>query len=69
MTTTRPLFIALLTLSMAACVSGPAARDEVTISIIGTNDVHGALVANDLVGGLVTVSAYVDALRRATARR
>ena len=67
MTTTRSLFIALLTLSMAACVSGPAVRDEVTISIIGTNDVHGALVADDQVGGLVTVSAYVDALRRARA--
>jgi len=67
MTTTRSLFIALLTLSMAACVSGPAVRDEVTISIIGTNDVHGALVPDDQVGGLVTVSAYVDALRRARA--
>jgi 2',3'-cyclic-nucleotide 2'-phosphodiesterase (5'-nucleotidase family) len=67
MKTIRPLFIALFTLSIAACVSGPVARDEVTISIIGTNDVHGALVANDQVGGLVTLSAYVDALRQARA--
>ena len=67
MTNIRPLFIALLALSVAACVSGPVARDEVTISIIGTNDVHGALVANDQVGGLVSVSAYVDALRQARA--
>ena len=67
MTTTRSLFIALLTLSMAACVSAPAARDTVTLSIIGTNDVHGALIATDQVGGLVTVSAYVDALRQARA--
>jgi len=67
MTSIRPLIIALFTLSITACVSGPVARDAVTISIIGTNDVHGALAANDEVGGLVTVSAYVDALRQARA--
>ena len=67
MTSIRPLIIALFTLSIAACVSGPVARDAVTISIIGTNDVHGTLAANDEVGGLVTVSAYVDALRQARA--
>ena len=70
MTTIRPLITALFTLSMTACVSGPVEpveRDSVTLSIIGTNDVHGALVATDQVGGLVTVSAYVDALRRARA--
>jgi 5'-nucleotidase len=39
----------------------------VTISIIGTNDVHGALSADTEAGGIVTVSAYVDALRRARA--
>jgi len=54
-------------LSLGACVVAPDTRDEVTISIIGTNDVHGALSAASDVGGLVTVSAYADALRRARA--
>ena len=63
----RHLLLALLALFIAACASGPATRDEVTISIIGTNDVHGTLSAGPEVGGLVTISAYVDALRRARA--
>jgi 2',3'-cyclic-nucleotide 2'-phosphodiesterase (5'-nucleotidase family) len=65
MTAIRHIFVALVAFSIAACAAGPVTRDEVTISIIGTNDVHGALVANGRAGGLVTVSAYVDALRRA----
>lgn len=63
----RHIFVALLAVSIAACAAGPAPRDEVTLSIIGTNDVHGALLADGEVGGLVTVSAYVDALRQARA--
>jgi 5'-nucleotidase len=63
----RRLFIALITLTITACATGTATRDDVTISIIGTNDVHGALAANGRAGGLVTVSAYVDALRQARA--
>lgn len=35
------------------------------ISIVGTNDVHGALTAEGEFGGLVNYSAYVGALRRA----
>ena len=63
----RRLLIALIALTITACATGTATRDDVTISIIGTNDVHGALAANGQAGGLVTVSAYVDALRRARA--
>ncbi len=63
----RFLLAALLSLSLAACVSAPLPLDEVTISIVGTNDVHGALTADGHAGGLVTVSAYVDALRKARA--
>lgn len=63
----RHLLIPLLALFVAACASAPATRDEVTISIIGTNDVHGTLSAGPEVGGLVTISAYVDALRHARA--
>jgi len=63
----RHVFIALVALAIAACATGPASHNNITISIIGTNDVHGALAATDRVGGLVTVSAYVDALRQARA--
>ena len=61
----RHLLPALLALLVAACATGTGSRDEVIISIVGTNDVHGVLSADPEVGGLVTISAYVDALRRA----
>ena len=63
------LFIALLlALTLAACAAVPGQRDVITLSIIGTNDVHGAIAANEDAGGLVAVSAYADALRRARGR-
>ena len=63
----RRVFPLVCVYFVTACAIAPDTRDEVTISIIGTNDVHGALSANDSVGGIVTVSAYADALRRARA--
>jgi 5'-nucleotidase len=57
--------IALVAAFIASCVSAPESRDEVTISIVGLNDVHGALNPTARHGGLVTVSAYVNALRQA----
>ena len=61
-------FIVLsLSLALAACVVAPGQPDEITLSIVGTNDVHGAIAATDEAGGLVAVSAFVDALRRARA--
>ena len=42
-----------------------APRDEFTISLLGTNDVHGQLLPDGGRGGLVAVSAYVNALRAA----
>lgn len=54
-----------LTILLAACSSGPETQDVVTISIVGTNDVHGALTAEGELGGLVNYSAYVGALRQA----
>lgn len=59
--------VLLLSLTLAACAVAPKQPDEITLSIIGTNDVHGAIAASDEAGGLVAVSAYVDALRRARA--
>ncbi|MDX1509707.1 MAG: metallophosphoesterase, partial [Woeseiaceae bacterium] len=38
-----------------------------TLSVIGTNDVHGAFAPQQDQGGLVTISGYVDALRAARA--
>ena len=63
----RHFFVLLLALTLAACAAAPLQQNEITLSIIGTNDVHGSLTPTDQAGGLVTVSAYVDALRRARA--
>jgi 5'-nucleotidase len=55
----------LLTILLAACSPDPATQDSITISVVGTNDVHGALAAEEDLGGLVTLSAHVEALRQA----
>jgi len=55
----------LLTVLLAACSPGKDAQDLVTISIVGTNDVHGAFLAEGGLGGLVAFSARVNALREA----
>jgi len=55
----------LLTILLAACSPGPETQDTITISVVGTNDVHGALGAEGDVGGLIALSAHVDALRQA----
>jgi len=53
---------------LASCAVQPrSVPDEFTISILGTNDVHGELLEKPDRGGLVTISAYVDALRAARA--
>ena len=55
----------LLTILLTACSPGPESQDVVAISIVGTNDVHGALAAESGQGGLISFSARVDALRKA----
>ncbi|MGI9237008.1 MAG: bifunctional metallophosphatase/5'-nucleotidase [Woeseiaceae bacterium] len=53
---------------LGACATRPVApADEFTLSLIGTNDVHGQLLPNGDRGGLVAISAYVNALRAARA--
>lgn len=55
------LFITAITL--AAC-AGPAPRNEVvTLSLVGLNDVHGQLQPDAERRGLVSVSAYIEAVR------
>ncbi|MFK7886348.1 MAG: bifunctional UDP-sugar hydrolase/5'-nucleotidase [Gammaproteobacteria bacterium] len=61
----RQLFLCLVTLSLAACAT-PARSpqpDLITLSVIGTNDVHGELLGR--YGGLTAFSGYVTALRDA----
>lgn len=55
------LFIAAFVL--AACTGQSPRGDVVTLSLIGLNDVHGQLHADAERKGLVSVSAYVEALR------
>ncbi len=58
--------IRILTLFLAACLLGScAAPPPFILSIIGTNDVHGELIQKPDRGGLVTVSGYVNAVRKA----
>lgn len=53
-----------LALLLSAC-TGNAPGGEVRISIVGMNDVHGELIGGEDRGGLIAVSAYVEALRAA----
>ena len=59
----RYLTILLAVCSLAAC----ATSSPVVITVIGTNDVHGALLSKDGAGGLSTFSGYVNAVREARA--
>ena len=60
------LFLSLFAaLGLAACATSPQPADVVTLSIVGTNDVHGELLPTGKKGGIVTISAYFNALRRA----
>ena len=56
------LFVALL---VASCVSTTSQPDLVVITVIGSNDVHGELIARDDRGGMTTFSGYVSAVRDA----
>ena len=56
--------IVFTAIAVAGCTSPvPRPSQAVTLSIVGTNDVHGQLAARDDRGGLETIAAYVNALR------
>jgi 2',3'-cyclic-nucleotide 2'-phosphodiesterase (5'-nucleotidase family) len=66
------------TVFVAACASGarppstaapptPSAR-TITLSIIGTNDLHGGVLQREDRGGLALLGGYVSNLRAARAR-
>lgn len=60
---------ALLALNQVACRSDAPLKDpgntntSVTLSVIGTNDVHGAIVERDGAGGMALFGGYVANLR------
>lgn len=60
---TRTNFIPVLALLGACVAPGPTPTDQVVISIVGTNDVHGELSLGEDRGGLTLLSGYVNALR------
>jgi 2',3'-cyclic-nucleotide 2'-phosphodiesterase (5'-nucleotidase family) len=54
----------MLTGFLTACLLlGCAQPEPLRLTLIGTNDVHGALLAGDDHGGLVTFSGYVNSVR------
>ncbi|NOX69381.1 MAG: bifunctional metallophosphatase/5'-nucleotidase [Gammaproteobacteria bacterium] len=64
--------LSLLTIFAFGACTEPASKldandNSVVISVLGTNDVHGALIAHPGRGGLATFSGYVTALRDARA--
>ena len=63
----RKLYLTILLVVVTACAPAPEVRDLVTITIIGTNDVHGELVPQEGKGGITTFSGYVDNVRIARA--
>lgn len=61
-----PILVMLTLAVLASCATQYSARrDEFVLSVLGTNDVHGQLLPLRDRGGLVTISAYVGALRDA----
>ena len=58
---------ALILLTIAACAPTPPSSGPVRVTMLGMNDVHGELAAREDRGGLVTMSAYINAARQATA--
>ncbi|MEL7187497.1 MAG: metallophosphoesterase, partial [Pseudomonadota bacterium] len=64
---TRAFFVLFLVVFLCtACATGTSPT-ATTITMIGTNDVHGQLLPDDNRGGLTSISAYVQAVRAARA--
>jgi len=64
----RNFLVTIISAALAfACASTPDKLDLVVITVIGTNDVHGELIALPERGGLTTLSGYVSALQSARA--
>jgi 5'-nucleotidase len=57
----------LIAVTLVSCSAAPQREAGVTISVVGINDIHGELNAGETHGGLIGISAYVNALRTARA--
>ncbi len=55
----------LAAIAISSCATPSQQADTVTITVVGLNDIHGQLNASATNGGLVGISAYVNALRLA----
>jgi 5'-nucleotidase len=61
---TRPHSLPLAALLAVAAAALPAVADEITLSIVGTNDLHGRLFTDDAGrGGLTVLGGFIDNLR------
>lgn len=63
----KSLLLLPVALALFACSPQSVRDDVVTISVIGTNDVHGQLNASEQSGGFLAIASYVNALRAARA--
>ena len=64
----RVLFVTIISAALLiACAPSPTTSNHVIITVMGTNDVHGELVARPDRGGITTFSGYVSATRAARA--
>jgi len=62
----RNTFVSLVIALLAtACATSTLQPDLVVITVLGTNDVHGELIARDDRGGMTTLSGYVAAVHEA----
>ncbi|MEM7708391.1 MAG: bifunctional UDP-sugar hydrolase/5'-nucleotidase [Pseudomonadota bacterium] len=61
----RILLLSVAAMLAAGCAVRENRPDTFTLTVIGSNDIHGELAARDGPGGLETFSGYVDALRAA----
>lgn len=59
------VFIVLVLAGLAGCGRDSADEKTVTISVIGTNDVHGRMSTVDNAGGLALFGGYLNTLREA----
>src|SRR6476646_8714910 len=59
-------FAGVATLVAIAC--SVARRDSITLSVVGTNDLHGGVVSDQGRGGLALLDGYLRNLRAARAR-
>ena len=61
----RPFLLFACATITAGCAVPMPQSGEMTLTVVGINDIHGQFARTADHGGLVDISAYVSALRRA----